>query len=64
MARQQEVGYALADLVLVLAVPAREPPLDEVRLHEQPVEVRRHLLVGLEDLRRGGLLGELGEAKL
>lgn len=64
VAREQKVGYALADGVLVPAVPARELPLDEVRLHEQLVEVRRELLVRLEGLGGGGLLRELGEAEL
>lgn len=64
VAREQKVGYPLADGILVATVPARELPLDKVRLHEQLVEVRRELLVRLEGLGGGGLLGELGEAEL
>lgn len=64
VAGEQEVGYPLPDGVFVSTVPTSELSLNEVRLHEQPVEICRKLLIGLKGFRRGGLLGECREAEL
>lgn len=45
MAGQQEVGDALADGVLVAAVPADELALHDLRLEQQVVQVLEGLFV-------------------
>jgi hypothetical protein len=64
MARQQKVGNALADGVLVAAAAADELALHDLRLHEQVVQVLELLLVGLQFLCRRGLLWQGREAEL
>ena len=46
------------------AVAAHQLALAHLRLHEEGVQVLERLLVGLELLGSGGLLGEFGEAQL
>lgn len=64
MARQQEVGDALAHGVLVAAVAAHELALHHLRLHEQVVQVLQRLLVGRELLGRRRLRRQGWEAQL
>lgn len=64
MARQEEVGDAVLDGVLVAAVTAHELAFHHLGLHEQLVQLLEELFVRLEVLWRGGLLGEGGEAEL
>lgn len=64
MTRQEKVGNAVLDGVLVPAVTAHELALHHLGLHKQLVELLKESLVGLEILWRGGLLGERGKAEL
>lgn len=72
MVRQQEVGDAVLDPVLVPAVPAHHLALLDLRLEEQRVEIAQGLvaLLRLFVRGRGGICefwlcgGDVGEAEL
>jgi len=64
MARKQEIGYALADGVLVAAAAAHEFALDHLRLEEEAMQVLERLAVGAQLLGRRGRGRQGREAKL
>lgn len=64
VARQQEVGNALAHGVLVPAGATHELALDHLRLEQQPVQVAERLGVRAQGLRRGRRSGQRWEAEL
>lgn len=53
--RQQEVGNALFDMILMTTVPAYQFALGYLRLQQQMVQVSQHRLIGFKLLCRGGL---------
>lgn len=64
VAGQQEVCDPFADCVLMATSSTDQFPFHDLRLHEESVQVLKHLLIGLELLGRWWLIRQLGESKL
>lgn len=62
--RKQKVGDALANGVLMTAVPANQLTLHDLRVHKQMMQVFQCLLVGLQRLPSWQLSRQFGEAQL